>query len=854
MQIVNRAYFWGLVATTLLLGGCGGGGGGSAPPPTAPTVSITAATSSVLLGQSVSLTWSSTGTTSCTASGAWSGSEAVSGTVSVTPSATGSSTYQLDCSGAGGKQSAMVAVTITPVVPNYSASATTVDPLAPIALTVSNDNPAANYTAKFSLGSNVSFTVPVGISVKGVVTTAAPPGAVTSLAPPAFVAGSITMALGWPDATGTVQYGAPITLQVNALPTIPSTFAPGTAFMTHLIATKRLLVQSTTNLGVIGRKASTLSVINAQVATNKSAQSIDAMMVLVKQIQAGGTVPFGTYNQSPITLNAASLTMLDQLAAAQISAVHTVAGLALAKGSPQIRRQLHVRSQSARAQPAAASLSCVLDDPTCLSTEFAADSRAVASYVGNVASTVCYATAAVAGLAALPELAGAAFVVGVAASFGTTAVGTALSAAIQGGTATLLSGNATAADLLPSVDFFATGVITNVITAFTDLSVETLTNETPSAIIAYNAASAVQTASSAYDNLTSGLSSALTAGTLPTTPVTVPTYTASMTELPTTNSFTVDLTPPPAGSTDLVFTGTDATTAYSTANVTATNGVGSFTDQIYATPQPGDITVGSVTDPTGLVSATVNYDSSFPDASDTSSFPPIGTPTGGTGGGGGAVAPQPSSVAWTIDAVNFGPFDPCAQPPINAANICPAVELNHSLLVTVLGDATGNTLLDLNVIDANTTFSLTGSATTGPAVGAALTSITYTEKFASTTPNGSIAVAGLNTTALVANPPAGYPAVAGLYSYGYLDAHAGATPGTVSFQFYTVPAAGPYVAAGTAAYEYVKGTFTVMVQDDPILASITLGPHQLQGSFNVYMGVCLADFSTPPVTMNCPLN
>ena len=66
----------------------------------APTVTISVAPTSIVLGQSATLTWSSTNATACTASNAWTGTEALSGTLSVTPSAGGSSSYTLTCTGA----------------------------------------------------------------------------------------------------------------------------------------------------------------------------------------------------------------------------------------------------------------------------------------------------------------------------------------------------------------------------------------------------------------------------------------------------------------------------------------------------------------------------------------------------------------------------------------------------------------------------------------------------------------------------------------------------------------------------------------------------------------------------------
>jgi len=79
----------------------------------APTVVFTAASSSVTAGQTVTLTWSSTNATSCTAGGssAWTGSQSTSGTLAVIVSAT--ATLTLTCTGNGGSAAQSVTVTAT---------------------------------------------------------------------------------------------------------------------------------------------------------------------------------------------------------------------------------------------------------------------------------------------------------------------------------------------------------------------------------------------------------------------------------------------------------------------------------------------------------------------------------------------------------------------------------------------------------------------------------------------------------------------------------------------------------------------------------------------------------------------
>jgi len=101
----------------LILASCGGGGGGygSSANPMMPgaTVSVVVKPTTLTLGQSAVVTWTSNTGTSCTASGAWSGSLAATGTQTVTPTAAGTETFTLNCTGGaygGGKASATLTV------------------------------------------------------------------------------------------------------------------------------------------------------------------------------------------------------------------------------------------------------------------------------------------------------------------------------------------------------------------------------------------------------------------------------------------------------------------------------------------------------------------------------------------------------------------------------------------------------------------------------------------------------------------------------------------------------------------------------------------------------------------------
>lgn len=110
---------------SLLLAACGGGGGGTAPAATSSAasasalspaiVSIGANPAALTVGESTTLSWSSSNASSCEASGAWSGTLAPSGTLLLTPAAAGNYTYTLSCGGAANSVSIAVAPATTPL-------------------------------------------------------------------------------------------------------------------------------------------------------------------------------------------------------------------------------------------------------------------------------------------------------------------------------------------------------------------------------------------------------------------------------------------------------------------------------------------------------------------------------------------------------------------------------------------------------------------------------------------------------------------------------------------------------------------------------------------------------------------
>lgn len=130
-----------IVATGCItaLAACGGNGYGGymAPPNPAPAASFSmpAQATTIHLGQSVALAWAATNATACIAStssttgGSFTGAVAVTGTQSVAPTATGSVTYTLTCTGAGGMGSASSQmITVEPSILSGMSTITTIGP------------------------------------------------------------------------------------------------------------------------------------------------------------------------------------------------------------------------------------------------------------------------------------------------------------------------------------------------------------------------------------------------------------------------------------------------------------------------------------------------------------------------------------------------------------------------------------------------------------------------------------------------------------------------------------------------------------------------------------------------------
>lgn len=129
--------------------------------PSVPTVTLTV-TSPVaytLAGDTVTVSWTSTGSTACQASGAWSGARATTGATPVTLATTGMQTFRLRCTGPGGETTAETAIVARrPVLPTSYAN-TKANGVYPTWLPRFND--ATAYADFAGTGELALFTAPM---------------------------------------------------------------------------------------------------------------------------------------------------------------------------------------------------------------------------------------------------------------------------------------------------------------------------------------------------------------------------------------------------------------------------------------------------------------------------------------------------------------------------------------------------------------------------------------------------------------------------------------------------------------------------------------------------------------------
>ena len=98
-----------LIVSLLFLFSCGGGGGGGSVLPL-PSITISASSLDVNIGDEVTISWSVSNADTCNATGRWSGIKSNSGNETVNVSGSGNNNFGLSCSGEGGQASETVVV------------------------------------------------------------------------------------------------------------------------------------------------------------------------------------------------------------------------------------------------------------------------------------------------------------------------------------------------------------------------------------------------------------------------------------------------------------------------------------------------------------------------------------------------------------------------------------------------------------------------------------------------------------------------------------------------------------------------------------------------------------------------
>ena len=110
-----------LTAIIFLISSCGGGGGGGGgdepytPSLPNPTSSISANPTTIYVNEVLTISWSSTNATSCSASGAWDGEKSTSGEEELIVTEGGEFTYIITCSSSSNSATANVIVIVNPI-------------------------------------------------------------------------------------------------------------------------------------------------------------------------------------------------------------------------------------------------------------------------------------------------------------------------------------------------------------------------------------------------------------------------------------------------------------------------------------------------------------------------------------------------------------------------------------------------------------------------------------------------------------------------------------------------------------------------------------------------------------------
>jgi hypothetical protein len=341
-----------VVGALFTLPSCGGGGGSStaSPPPTpSPTVNISVNPTTVTVGQSTTLTWSSTNASSCKASGAWSGAEATSGSQKVTPSTSGTATYSLNCTGSGGAATGSAQLTVNQKLSISGVSNSSPLPLTPIQVTTTGLNASAPLTIQFSDSTGYSASeTPIRIASDGSTVIVAVPLYI-SIATQQIGPGTVSLTLSQGNMTTNA-----VMVNIQDLPPV-SSYGVQPGQITHAF----LQMEAT----LVGRRLNefqAFQVANGNTVDTSSAQS-DLSSVLTSTIEARSDVDRVTLNNTvaipagtlpdgnSIQFDETTLDLMDRIHGIFLTGPFgAIVNQLSTAGVVKKRRMVHVRSRTGR--------------------------------------------------------------------------------------------------------------------------------------------------------------------------------------------------------------------------------------------------------------------------------------------------------------------------------------------------------------------------------------------------------------------------------------------------------------------------------------------------------------------------
>jgi hypothetical protein len=570
----------------------------------------------------------------------------------------------LSCGGGGGGGGSM-ATPMQPAppvsaVPNITVPATVI-PLQQINIAVTNPIAGAVYSAMIDAGNGTLYQAPIEKLSETSLSIAAPPGAVSSTGSSFNLgAGNIRIAVGRADSTGTVQYSGYQSIAVSALNTLSSGIPMGAPIIALLRTSKIMLEQASANLSVVANKTNfNIKVDTQHSAAAATAKQIDVLIAAVQAIQANpsSSSPWTTIGGTKVPLNAATITLLDQMAAAQFRAIHILAAsapavapgsvvqtltqrgatirTALANRGPQVQGRL-IPSIKADCSGADCDIIPILNNPGLPGNELAQAGYRAGHVLGQMTGVAGGILIAAGLLSTTPVWVTGGIYLAAAGFFVATVFPTAIGTAVAVSSGGMVDGQSSVNSLKAAGSYFAN--------QYADLAISSAVGGVGKPYVGEFGTNLINTAESAeavYAEMPALGDAAYADGSLPVDGIPSSNFAISIQEsnLDTNPAIiTITTSPPITGMVQLVVTDDFGST--SPISIEMVDGQGS---EGTSNNFPTDFKEITAYDPAGNATAIVDYDSRYPAASDQQSIslvqpgaPPVGSggSSGGSSGGG----------------------------------------------------------------------------------------------------------------------------------------------------------------------------------------------------------------------------